>query len=92
MAKSRVSIRILPDEYAAFLADIPNDERLPGLYDVWVSRRSDEDARHRANGEDIRSVIVSHKEFNKYCMATAMKPSHDILMALAVAKAAGLKQ
>jgi hypothetical protein len=87
MARTRASIRILPQEYDSFVKAIPNDEHLRSSYDDWNKRRSQDDAHCIANGEVIKEVIVQYEEFAKYCRSTAQQPNYFVLMAFAVSKA-----
>jgi hypothetical protein len=89
---SRPSVRILPDEYASFLAAIKNDARLPATYEDWIKRIRDQDAHNVArNGEVIKEVVINFEEFAAYCEARGQQPCYDVLMALVIAKAAGIK-
>jgi len=87
MAGTRASIRILPQEYDAFVKAIPGNEHLPGAYDDWIKRIKREDAHCIANGEMVKEVIVQYEEFAKYCLSTGQQPTYFVLMALAVSKA-----
>jgi hypothetical protein len=87
MARTRASIRILPQEYDSFVKAIRNDERLPGAYDDWVKCSAQEDAQCIANGEVIKEVVVRYEEFAEYCRSTGQQPNYFVLMALAVSTA-----
>lgn len=86
MGKTRISIRILPEEYDAFLRLASGDERFPKTYDEWVDRRAQENARCVARGDILNEVVIHHEEFAEYCRATGQKPSYVMLEAVAVRK------
>jgi hypothetical protein len=90
MAFSRPSARIPPDEYASFLAVIKNDPRLPATYEAWIKRTRDLDAHNVANGEEIKEVVIDYKGFAAFCAARGQEPCYDVLMAMVIAKAAGI--
>ncbi len=92
MAFSRVSLRLLPQEYDSFLEVIKNDPRLPTDYDEWIRRIREQDAHHIANAEVIKEVVVNYKEFAKYCVAAGMEPCYDMLMALTMTKGSGVRR
>lgn len=87
MVRTRASIRILPQEYDSFVKAIPDDEHLPGSYDEWIKRSSQDDAHCIANREAIKEVIVQYEEFARYCRCTRQQPNYFVLMAHAVSKA-----
>jgi hypothetical protein len=70
MARSRVSLRFIPDEYDSFVRAIPNDPRLPATYDECRKRCLEEDAKTVANGEIVKEVVIHYDHFVKYCRDT----------------------
>jgi hypothetical protein len=87
VARSRVSLRFIPDEYDSFVRAIPNDPRLPATYDECRKRCLEEDAKTVANGEIVKKVVIHYDHFVKYCRDTGQQLSYELILAHAVAKA-----
>ena len=92
MALTRASVRLLPQEYESFLGAIKNDPRLPAHYGEWIKRTLEQDACFVSYDEVIREVVVHYAEFADYCAAAGQEPCYDLLQALTVAKASGLRR
>jgi len=87
MARFRASVRILPQEYGAFVMTIKSGPRLPASYDDWVKRCREEDARCIARGDIVKEVLVNFDEFASYCTTAGVEPSYDVLTVIALPKA-----
>ena len=87
MGRIHAGITIVADEYDAFVALIPGDERLPPSYQEWAKRRAQEDAQCAARGDIVKPVVIHSEEFGAHCRALGKAPSFSILEAIAADKA-----
>ena len=82
-------IKIVPEEYDAFVRLVPADERLPRSYDDWLKRSARLAAERDARGDNVKTVVIHSEEFAYYCLAKNRDPDYALLEALAAEKAAG---
>jgi hypothetical protein len=82
-------IKIVPEEYDAFVRLIPGDERLPRSYDEWLRRSAHLAAESDARGDNVRAVAIHSEEFAYYCLAKGGRdPTYALLEELAAEKVA----
>ena len=84
MSKTTVSMNITPEEYELFARLMPDEQNLQCTYEVWVRKRSQEDATRIAQGYALKHVTVHHQEFTIYCHSIGQPPSYSLLEAFAV--------
>lgn len=86
MTKHVLDIRILPEEYDAFVRLLPNDESFPRTYDGWLKKRTEENAKYIAHGDILDEVIVHPQELSVYAAGAGLPLSTEMLRAAAVKK------
>ena len=82
------AIRIVAEEYDAFVRLVPDDEHLPRSYDEWLQRSARLAAERSARGENPKDVVIHSEEFAYFCLAQRREPSYGLLEELAAEKAA----
>jgi hypothetical protein len=88
MARSRVLIQFVPEEYNSFVRAIPNEPRLPPTYDKWLERCAQLETDCLANGIALKPAVVHYQTFANYSRDTGLQLCYELIEALAVAKAA----
>lgn len=83
---TKITVRIAPDEYDAFVKAIPSDEQIPATYNEWVQRGLKEDEKAISRGLILNEVAVDYDGFATYCRTTGQKTSYTMLLAYAVYK------
>jgi hypothetical protein len=81
MARTHVSLRIIPEEYDSFVRAIPTDPHLPATYDQWLKRCLEEAANAVANGEIVQEVVIHYENLVKFGRDTGQQLSYDLLLA-----------
>lgn len=92
MKKNHIRADIPREEYRAFRALVPHDERLPATYEQWLKRCEAEDASKIALGETVQKVVLYLKDFSAYCKATGQPVSYRGIEVTAEAMRWGWKQ
>ena len=89
MAYSRISVRILEEDYEAFFRLLQSDAKLPPKYRDWLKRTLAENKATIDLGGLITDVIVTPAAFSKYCNTTNLAPSYFNLEAYAIVRSNG---
>jgi len=82
----KLSPRIRSEEYDDFLAVI-DDSNFPDSFDIWESKRLEDDKHSESQGLKIVEIVVHAEEFADWCSRCGLGRSRDTLNAFTVAKA-----
>ncbi len=86
MSYSRTSVRILEEDYEAFLRLLKPDSKLPSRYREWLRRSVADNKECVGLGGLISEVIITPADFSKYCAVSGLAPSYFNLEAYAIVR------